>query len=71
VGAIYSLGSESHECKTVHAEDVKLDGISLATTLEGRQGSIDAIDFSRYIPQTEKVVDFPVDKLTLPVTAQN
>jgi hypothetical protein len=44
VGPIHSLGSETHEWKTVFAEDVKLDGTSLATTLGGLRGDIDAIE---------------------------
>jgi hypothetical protein len=44
VGPIHSLGSETHEWKTVFAEDVKLDGTSLSNTLGGLRGDIDAIE---------------------------
>jgi hypothetical protein len=41
VGPIQSLGGESHQWKTVHAEDVKLDGTSLSTTLAGLRPDVD------------------------------
>jgi hypothetical protein len=64
-GPIHSLGSESYERKTVFAEDVKLEGTSLSSTLQGLQHSIDAVDVFGCIPQNEKT-DFSMDKLTVP-----
>jgi hypothetical protein len=43
VGPIHSLGSETHEWKTVHAEEIMLPGMSLNNTLGGLRGDIDAI----------------------------
>jgi deoxycytidylate deaminase len=44
VGPIYSLGSETHEWKTVHAEEVMLAGTSLSNTLGELREDIDAIE---------------------------
>jgi hypothetical protein len=44
VGPIHSLGSETHEWKTVHAEEVMLAGVSLSNTLGGMREDVDAIE---------------------------
>jgi hypothetical protein len=44
VGPIHSLGNKTHEWKTVHTEEVMLDGISLSNTLGGLRDDISAIE---------------------------
>jgi hypothetical protein len=44
VGPIHSLGSETHEWKTIHTEEVMLAGTSLNNTLGELREDIDAIE---------------------------
>jgi hypothetical protein len=44
VGPIHSVGSETHQWKTVHTEEVMVAGMSLSNTLGGLRGDIEAIE---------------------------